>query len=58
MEIDTESVEYLQQTFPLEHIKLDTSKEKFNIIEGDFLKNHFQKTFQQRASCYYWKFPL
>ena len=57
MEIDTESVEYLQQTFPLEHIKLDTSKEKFNIIEGDFLKNHFQKTFQNEQVAIIGNFP-
>jgi 16S rRNA (adenine1518-N6/adenine1519-N6)-dimethyltransferase len=33
MELDRESVAYLQDTFPLEHIKLNTTKEKFEIID-------------------------
>jgi 16S rRNA (adenine1518-N6/adenine1519-N6)-dimethyltransferase len=32
MELDRESVAYLHDTFPSEHIKLNTSKEKFEII--------------------------
>ena len=37
MELDRESVAYLKDVFPIEHLSLNTSKEKFNIIEGDFL---------------------
>ena len=36
MEIDTESVEYLKDDFKNEHLNLDTSSSKFEIIEGDF----------------------
>ena len=43
MELDRESVAYLHGTFPNEHIKLNTSKEKFEIIEGDFLKYDLAK---------------
>ncbi len=41
MEIDYDSVAYLKDTFPLEHIKLDTTPKNFEIIEGDFLKKNF-----------------
>ena len=41
MEIDYDSVAYLKDTFPLEHIKLDTTSENFEIIEADFLKKNF-----------------
>lgn len=57
MELDSESVEYLQETFPLEHIKLDTSKEKFNIIEGDFLKKNLQETFNNKQVAIIGNFP-
>ncbi|WP_428741660.1 16S rRNA (adenine(1518)-N(6)/adenine(1519)-N(6))-dimethyltransferase RsmA [Tenacibaculum sp.] len=57
MELDSESVTYLQETFPIEHIKLDTSKEKFNIIEGDFLKKNFTETFNQQQVAIIGNFP-
>ena len=38
LELDRESVAYLHDTFPLEHIKLDTSAAHFSVLEGDFLK--------------------
>ena len=43
MELDSESVTYLQDVFPVEHIKLNTTSEKFTIIEGDFLKQDLSK---------------
>ena len=57
MELDSESVVYLQETFPVEHIKLNTSKEKFNIIEGDFLKKNLQETFRKEQVAIIGNFP-
>lgn len=57
MELDSESVVYLQETFPVEHIKLNTSKEKFTIIEGDFLKNNFTETFNKQQVAIIGNFP-
>ena len=57
MELDSESVIYLQDTFPLEHINLDTSKKKFNIIEGDFLKKSLQETFHKEQVAIIGNFP-
>ena len=57
MELDSESVVYLQDTFPVEHIKLDTTKEKFNIIEGDFLKKNFTEIFNKQQVAIIGNFP-
>ncbi|MDE1205358.1 16S rRNA (adenine(1518)-N(6)/adenine(1519)-N(6))-dimethyltransferase RsmA [Tenacibaculum larymnensis] len=57
MELDSESVTYLQETFPVEHIKLNTSKEKFTIIEGDFLKKDFTETFNNQQVAIIGNFP-
>lgn len=57
MELDRESVAYLKDTFPVEHIKLDTSSEKFNIIEGDFLKKEIQEVFSKKQVAIIGNFP-
>ena len=57
LELDSESVTYLQETFPLEHLKLDTSKEKFNIIEGDFLKQQIPQLFNNKQVAIIGNFP-
>ena len=57
MELDRESVAYLHDTFPLEHIKLDTSKDKFEIIEGDFLKKDLSEIFNQKQVAIIGNFP-
>ena len=57
MELDSESVTYLKETFPLEHIKLNTSKEKFEIIEGDFLKQQLTKIFNNQQVAIIGNFP-
>ena len=57
MELDRESVAYLHDTFPLEHIKLDTSKDKFEIIEGDFLKKNIQDIFKKKQVAIIGNFP-
>ena len=57
MELDRESVAYLHENFPLEHIKLDTSKENFEIIEGDFLKKDLQTIFNKQQVAIIGNFP-
>ena len=57
IELDKESVTYLQETFPIEHIKLNTSKEKFTIIEGDFLKHNLTDLFKQKQVAIIGNFP-
>ena len=57
MELDRESVAYLKETFPLEHIQLNTTSEKFNIIEGDFLKKEIQEVFNKKQVAIIGNFP-
>jgi 16S rRNA (adenine1518-N6/adenine1519-N6)-dimethyltransferase len=57
MEIDRASVAYLNDTFPLEHIKLNTSKEHFNILEGDFLKKSIKEIFNGEQVAIIGNFP-
>ncbi|MBS9773963.1 MAG: 16S rRNA (adenine(1518)-N(6)/adenine(1519)-N(6))-dimethyltransferase RsmA [Tenacibaculum sp.] len=57
MELDSESVEYLKTTFPIEHITLNTSNEKFNIVEGDFLKQDLNSFFEKEQTAIIGNFP-
>ncbi|MFL0079930.1 16S rRNA (adenine(1518)-N(6)/adenine(1519)-N(6))-dimethyltransferase RsmA [Tenacibaculum maritimum] len=57
MELDTESVVYLRETFPVAHFKLNTSPEKFTIIEGDFLKKSLQDIFKEEQVAIIGNFP-
>ena len=57
MELDRDSVVYLKETFPLEHIQLNTTSEKFNIIEGDFLKKEIQEIFNKKQVAIIGNFP-
>ena len=57
MELDRESVAYLHDTFPSEHIKLNTSKDKFEIIEGDFLKYDLSAIFNKKQVAIIGNFP-
>lgn len=57
MELDRESVAYLKDTFPLEHLKLDTSQEHFTILEGDFLKHNIQALFNKKQVAIIGNFP-
>ncbi|MDC0176552.1 16S rRNA (adenine(1518)-N(6)/adenine(1519)-N(6))-dimethyltransferase RsmA [Polaribacter sp.] len=57
MELDRESVAYLKDAFPLEHIKLDTSQEHFTILEGDFLKHNIQALFNKKQLAIIGNFP-
>ena len=57
MEIDRESVAYLKDTFPIEHIKLNTSSDKFDIIAGDFLKFDLSTIFKKKQVAIIGNFP-
>ncbi len=57
MELDRESVAYLHDTFPLEHVKLDTSATHFKIIQADFLKQDIPNLFQQEQVAIIGNFP-
>ncbi|MFN0728637.1 16S rRNA (adenine(1518)-N(6)/adenine(1519)-N(6))-dimethyltransferase RsmA [Polaribacter gochangensis] len=57
MELDYDSVAYLKESFPVEHLKLDTSKKKFSIIEGDFLKQDINKIFNNEQFAIIGNFP-
>ena len=57
MELDSESVTYLHETFPLEHINLNTTKKKFTIIEGDFLKKNLTDIFNKEQVAIIGNFP-
>ncbi|WBX76533.1 16S rRNA (adenine(1518)-N(6)/adenine(1519)-N(6))-dimethyltransferase RsmA [Tenacibaculum ovolyticum] len=57
MEIDYDSVAYLKDTFPLEHITLDTTSKNFEIIEGDFLKKNLTDVFKEKQVAIIGNFP-
>lgn len=56
-EIDTESVQYLKEVFPVEQININTSPEHFQIIEGDFLRANLKQLFQDRQLAIIGNFP-
>jgi 16S rRNA (adenine1518-N6/adenine1519-N6)-dimethyltransferase len=57
IELDRESIAYLRDTFPLEHVKLNTSKDQFEIIEGDFLKKDLSEIFKKKQVAIIGNFP-
>ncbi len=57
MELDRDSVAYLKDVFPLEHINLNTKKDKFEIIEGDFLKQDLSEVFHKKQVAIIGNFP-
>jgi len=57
MDLDTESIEYLQTSFKQEHINLDTSSNHFTILEGDFLKQDLPVLFKQKQTAITGNFP-
>ncbi|MDG1040724.1 MAG: 16S rRNA (adenine(1518)-N(6)/adenine(1519)-N(6))-dimethyltransferase RsmA [Polaribacter sp.] len=57
LELDSESVTYLKEVFPLEHITLNTTQEKFNILEGDFLKKQITQIFNKEQVAIIGNFP-
>ena len=57
IEIDRDSVAYLNSDFKNEHVKLDTSNAKFKIIEGDFLKQDFPTFFNKKQVAVIGNYP-
>lgn len=57
LELDKESVAYLKDVFPIEQLHLNTTKENFEIIEGDFLKKEIQQLFKQEQVAIIGNFP-
>ena len=57
IELDRESIAYLRDTFPLEHVKLKTTKDQFEIIEGDFLKKDLSEIFKKKQVAIIGNFP-
>ena len=56
-EIDKESVSYLKTVFPVEQLNINTSSEKFTIIEGDFLKKDLGQLFKRCPVAIIGNFP-
>lgn len=57
MELDRDSVAYLQETFPIENLNLNTSNNHFEIIEGDFLKIDLPLLFKKEQVAIIGNFP-
>ncbi len=57
LELDTESVAYLNDNFKKEQINLNTSSEKFEIIKGDFLQKKLVEIFNQEQVAIIGNFP-
>ncbi|WP_369048408.1 16S rRNA (adenine(1518)-N(6)/adenine(1519)-N(6))-dimethyltransferase RsmA [Tenacibaculum sp. UWU-22] len=57
LEIDTESVDYLQNVFLTVHKKHLTASKKLTIIEGDFLKQNFVSLIKQQQVAIIGNFP-
>jgi len=57
LELDSESVAYLQQEFKQEHINLNTSEHHFSILEGDFLKTPFATLVDNKPTAIIGNFP-
>ena len=57
MELDAESVEYLHHDFKANHIKINTSEERFHIISGDFLKQDLTQTFRNKQFAIIGNYP-
>ena len=57
LELDSESVAYLNDNFKKEQININTSSEKFEIIEGDFLKKNLQELSNKQQVAIIGNFP-
>lgn len=57
LEIDYDSVAYLQNDFKKEHISLNTSPGNFEILEGDFLKQDFPTFFKGNQMAIIGNYP-
>lgn len=57
MELDSESVQYLQNDFKQELLNRNTEPEKFQIIEGDFLQANLASIFNKKPFAIIGNFP-
>jgi 16S rRNA (adenine1518-N6/adenine1519-N6)-dimethyltransferase len=57
MELDSDSVVYLQHSFPLEHPKVFDRKGSFHIVEKDVLKADLKQIFADRPFAIIGNFP-
>ena len=57
IEIDRDSVAYLNNDFKNEHVNLDTTNAKFKIIEGDFLKQDVPTFFNKKQVAVIGNYP-
>ncbi|QLG44852.1 16S rRNA (adenine(1518)-N(6)/adenine(1519)-N(6))-dimethyltransferase RsmA [Costertonia aggregata] len=57
MDLDADSIIYLNHSFPLEHPKLVTNEEKFKVIEADFLKHDMHQLFGNEPFAITGNFP-
>ncbi len=57
MELDYDSVAYLQNDFKKEHIKLNTSSDSFKIIEADFLRQNLPDLFKNQQVAIIGNYP-
>ena len=57
MDLDSESIVYLNQSFPLEHPKVLEGKGSFKVLEADFLKQDLSTLFQNEQFAITGNFP-
>ena len=57
MDLDTESIAYLRNSFLLEHPSLKTPNQEFEIVEADFLKYDLSKLFGDQPFAITGNFP-
>ena len=57
MDLDTESIEYLNTSFPLEHPEIREGKGEFKVIEADFLKFDLDTLFDNEPFAITGNFP-
>lgn len=57
MDLDEESIVYLNHSFPLEHPKVLEKNGKLNVVEADFLKFDLQQLFREEQFAITGNFP-
>lgn len=57
MDLDTESITYLKQNFPIEHSEILNSESTLNVVEGDFLNYDLTSLFGEKQFAITGNFP-
>lgn len=57
MDLDSDSIVYLNHTFPLQHPKLVGDSENFKVLEADFLKQNLHELFGEEQFAITGNFP-